>query len=92
MGQMEQEQPGENGAEMYKRYLVPAIFAPWAAILVEKAGLEEGERVLDLACGTGVVARLSAQQFGPTGKVIGLDNNAGSNYVRPRPVKRRGLA
>ena len=62
-----------TGAEIYERGLVPAVFAPWAALLIEQAKLQSGERVLDVACGTGVVARQAAQHVGPTGKVIGLD-------------------
>ena len=45
-----------SGPEAYERHLVPAIFAPWATVLLELARLQPGERVLDAACGTGVVA------------------------------------
>jgi ubiquinone/menaquinone biosynthesis C-methylase UbiE len=63
-------------AEIYERGLVPAIFAPWAPLLIEQAALQPGDRVLDVACGDGVVARLAARQVGPTGQIIGLDINA----------------
>ena len=66
-----------SAAERYERVLVPAIFAPWAADLVELAQLQDGERVLDVACGTGVVARHAAQKVGTTGHVTGLDLNQG---------------
>jgi SAM-dependent methyltransferase len=84
MDEQEQGQPCADGVEMYERYLVPAIFAPWADVLVQQAALTRGERVLDVACGTGVVARLAAQQVGPTGQVIGLDNDAGMLAVARR--------
>src|SRR6266700_7455813 len=71
-GQQEQQPLRGTGAEIYERGLVPAIFAPWATILIEQAALQPGERVLDLACGTGVVARLAAQQVGSTGQISGL--------------------
>jgi SAM-dependent methyltransferase len=76
-GQQEQQPLHGSGAEIYERGLVPAIFAPWAAILIEQAALQPGDRVLDVACGTGVVARLAARQVGPPGQIIGLDNTAG---------------
>lgn len=66
-----------SGPELYERYMVPAIFAPWAAYLLEQASLQVNERVLDAACGTGIVARLAAQQLNGTGRVIGLDLNPG---------------
>jgi ubiquinone/menaquinone biosynthesis C-methylase UbiE len=66
-----------NAAERYERVLVPPLFGPWAADLVELAELRRGERVLDVACGTGVVARLAAQHVGTSGNVTGLDLNPG---------------
>lgn len=66
-----------NAAELYEQYAVPYILGPWAPELVELAALRRGERVLDVACGTGVVARLAAPRVGPTGQVTGVDLNAG---------------
>ncbi len=68
---------GLSAAEAYEHYLAPAIFAPWAQDLVEFAAPVIGERVLDIACGTGVVARTVGSHIGATGKVVGLDINAG---------------
>jgi ubiquinone/menaquinone biosynthesis C-methylase UbiE len=53
------------------------MFGPWAEDLVALAAPQPGESVLDVACGSGVVARLVAQQVGPTGTVAGLDFNPG---------------
>jgi ubiquinone/menaquinone biosynthesis C-methylase UbiE len=61
----------------YQRFFVPTIGAPLATDLIHHAAIRPGERVLDVACGTGVVARLAAQQVGATGSVAGLDVNLG---------------
>jgi ubiquinone/menaquinone biosynthesis C-methylase UbiE len=66
-----------NASENYERYLVPSMFASWIPALVELAGLATGQRVLDVACGTGVVTRAAAQVVGATGKVLGLDISRG---------------
>jgi ubiquinone/menaquinone biosynthesis C-methylase UbiE len=63
--------------ELYERNLVPTVTLPWAKDLVARAGVSSGDRVLDLACGTGVVARVAAGRVGSTGRVIGLDINTG---------------
>src|SRR5690606_3682483 len=68
---------GGNPAADYERYFVPAIGAPLATDLVRRAALRPGERVLDVACGTGIVARLAAQEVGESGIVKGLDVNPG---------------
>lgn len=68
---------GGNAPENYERFFVPAIGAPLATDLIHLAALRSGDRVLDVACGTGVVARLASQQVGATGKVAGLDVNPG---------------
>jgi ubiquinone/menaquinone biosynthesis C-methylase UbiE len=70
-------QVSASAAENYERSNVPWLFGPWAEVLVERAGVTTGQRVLDLACGTGVVARLAAEKVGPSGGVIGLDLNEG---------------
>lgn len=65
-----------SAAEMYERNMVSAIFEPFASDLLEFANLKTGERVLDVACGTGIVARLSWPKVIPSGRVVGLDVNS----------------
>jgi SAM-dependent methyltransferase len=62
-----------TGAELYQRFFVPAIATPASAELLRSATLQAGERVLDIACGTGVVTRLAAAEVGPSGSVTGVD-------------------
>jgi ubiquinone/menaquinone biosynthesis C-methylase UbiE len=85
------ERSGGSATENYERYFVPAIAAPLAADLIEVAALDAGERVLDVACGTGVVARLAAVRVGPTGSVAGLDLNPGMLAIA-RSVAAPGAA
>lgn len=66
---------GGSAPENYERYFVPAIGGPLAEDLITDAALRPGERVLDVACGTGVVARRAAEHVGATGSVAALDLN-----------------
>jgi ubiquinone/menaquinone biosynthesis C-methylase UbiE len=66
-----------SAPELYERYIVSALTAALAQDLVTLVALTPGEHILDVACGTGTVTRQAAQVAGPTGKVIGLDVNAG---------------
>lgn len=67
----------QSASEAYEQYLVPPIFAPWADRLLEISDIHEGDRVLDVACGTGIVARHAASRVGTSGSVVGLDINEG---------------
>ena len=69
-----------NAAELYERYLVPAVTIKWAADLVRRAQPRPGEAVLDVACGTGIVSRLAAKIMGQ-GHVTGLDLNSAMLHV-----------
>jgi ubiquinone/menaquinone biosynthesis C-methylase UbiE len=64
-------------AEAYERYLMATFCSAFAQEFVEVASPRAGERVLDVACGTGAAARFAAPFVGPTGSVVGLDLNAG---------------
>jgi len=65
-----------SAPELYEKYLVPAITTKWAEDIVGRAQPRGGEDVLDVACGTGVVARLVSKRMAQ-GRVTGLDLNAG---------------
>ena len=71
-------------ADAYEKFLVPAIFAPMAAHLVVLAAPRSGERVLDIACGTGIVARIAADRVGTAGRVAGVDLNPSMLEVAAR--------
>jgi ubiquinone/menaquinone biosynthesis C-methylase UbiE len=59
--------------EMYEQALVGPLFRPWAEDVLEEVALAPGDRLLDVACGTGIVARLAKKRLGDTGSVVGVD-------------------
>lgn len=71
------ESYGLIAPENYERFFVSVIGEPLARDLLQQANIRTGERVLDVACGTGIVTRLAAKQVGETGAVTGLDINPG---------------
>ncbi|MEU4427897.1 methyltransferase domain-containing protein [Actinoplanes sp. NPDC024001] len=83
-------------ADFYEATFVPALFGAWARRLVETAGVRAGSRVLDVACGTGIVARTAADRVGPSGSVTGLDRSeamlAVARRVRPELCWEKGDA
>jgi SAM-dependent methyltransferase len=89
MNTQEQWQLTLEAAELYERYPARYILGPWAPLLVDTARVTAGERVLDVACGTGVVTRAAAKRVGPTGRVVGIDLNPGMIAVAkslPAPI------
>jgi len=79
-------------AQSYENYSVPGLFAPWASYLVQSAKAQPGEHVLDVACGTGIVARHLAPRVGPQGRVVGLDLNPAMLSVGRAASEREGFA
>jgi len=59
--------------EIYEQALVDSLFRPWAKLVLEDVELATGDRVLDVACGTGIVARLAKERLGDAGRVVGVD-------------------
>jgi SAM-dependent methyltransferase len=64
-----------SAAEAYEAFLVPALFRPWADMVVSAHPPAVATRVLDVACGTGIGARLAARMVGAAGAVVGLDTD-----------------
>lgn len=80
-----------NMAEVYHACFVPTIIAPWAPKTLARVAPSAGERVLDVACGTGALTRLAAQVVGPGGRAVGLDLNPEMLAVA-RTVRRRAAS
>lgn len=64
-----------SAAQVYDEFFVPALFGQWPPRVLGAANVRRGARVLDVACGTGVLARAAAARVGPTGAATGLDVN-----------------
>jgi len=74
-------------AEVYDRSFVPALFARWGPVVANAAGVGAGDRVLDIACGTGALTLACAERAGPEGAVTGVDPNPAMLAVaRAKPV------
>src|SRR5262245_8220944 len=63
-------------ADFYERVLVPTLFQPWASDLLARAAASPEERLLDVGCGTGIVARVARERLGPAARISGVDVNA----------------
>jgi ubiquinone/menaquinone biosynthesis C-methylase UbiE len=75
-------------AQVYEELFVPALFRQWGERVAGAAGVKAGERVLDVACGTGVLAMAAAERVGAGGKVVGLDPNGDMLAVARRKSER----
>lgn len=83
-GPVDTGQVTATAAEVYDEFFLPALFAAWPPRLVSAAGLGPGMRVLDVACGTGVLAIEADRAVAPSGAVVGVDVNPGMLAVAHR--------
>lgn len=85
-----------DAANAYEELMVPALFGEWASKVADAAEIRPGRRVLDVACGTGVLGREVASRTGPTGVVVGLDPSPGmlelGKRITPGLEWRQGVA
>ncbi len=65
-----------TAAQTYEAQKVPSMFRPLAEATLAQVEVRAGDRVLDVACGTGIMARLASAKVGPSGRVVGVDLNA----------------
>jgi ubiquinone/menaquinone biosynthesis C-methylase UbiE len=75
-------------AEIYDELFVPALFRQWGGVVAAAADLRAGQRVLDVACGTGVLALAAAERVRESGRVTGLDANGDMLAVARRKSDR----
>jgi ubiquinone/menaquinone biosynthesis C-methylase UbiE len=73
-----------EAAEAYEALLVPGLTGEWASRVADAAAIQPGDRVLDVACGTGALTRAVALRTGAGGRVVGVDAGAGMLEVARR--------
>jgi SAM-dependent methyltransferase len=77
-------QVSASAAEVYDSFFVPALFEQWTDVVLDVADVRPAHRVLDVGCGTGVLARAAHARVGANGHVAGLDPNDGMLTVARR--------
>jgi ubiquinone/menaquinone biosynthesis C-methylase UbiE len=86
----------QSAAEVYEQFFVPALFGQWPQRVLDAATVGTGDRVLDIGCGTGILARAAVDRVGSSGRVAGIDPNDGmltvARRLGPEVTWRTGVA
>jgi len=86
MSDSERGQVTATAADVYETFFVPALFREWVGPVCDAASIAPGHHVLDVGCGTGVVALEALRRVGERGRVVGLDVNEGMLAVARRKL------
>ncbi len=81
-----------SGPEAYENVWVPALMGKCAEELVACVRVRDVDRVLDIGCGTGVVAREVARQKGFGNDVVGVDINEAMLESAKRFADQHGIS
>jgi SAM-dependent methyltransferase len=85
-----------DAATSYEEFFLPALFNQWPSHILDAAQVGPGQKLLDVACGTGILARAALARISPGGSVVGLDLNPGmlavATKLEPRITWRQGIA
>ena len=85
MSEHERDQVAATVTEIYAQFFIPALFVDWPVQVRAAAGVGSGHRVLDVACGTRILARQAPRLVGESGAVTGPDIHEGLLSVA-RPI------
>lgn len=77
-------QVSTSAAEVYEKFFVPAMFGQWVVPVLDAVHATDGDRLLDVGTGTGIVARAALQRVGVRGSVVAVDPNKGMLAVAKR--------
>jgi ubiquinone/menaquinone biosynthesis C-methylase UbiE len=75
MGEVERFQLSRDGAQQYEEGTVTRLMRPHTEAIIKHVSLHAGDRVLDVACGTGIVTRVAVTQFPNLASIVGVDLN-----------------
>ena len=77
MSDAKRGQVSNSATQIYDEFFVPALFQEWTEPVLDAVQVTEGQLILDVACGTGVLARSAAVRSGDARTVSGIDINGG---------------
>ncbi len=77
MGDSETGQVSEDAAKIYEEVYLPSLFQEWCPLAMQAANINAGDKVVDIACGTGALTIAVAERVGLEGRTVGIDINEG---------------